>query len=340
MYNPGDRVKFLNEVGGGVITKISGTVIYVENEDGFELPVSAAEIIPAVPVVAPKAPSAPAPENDILLSKGTPASVVATGSDAPRMYMALLPENTQNPPDGNIRLFIVNACNCCALYLYSHFDGKRYVTKATGKMEPNTKLQLETLASKELNSLPRFCFSVLSYCTESPTPAQYITKTIDINPVRFYKTAGFISSEFFGQPVMLLPITCADTPQLTELLSHDFHASPPVGVPLQSAKPILPSEEDIEVDLHIDALVDTTNGLTNKDMLDFQMNRFRHELEKAIKNRARRIVFIHGVGNGILKQEIRRELVRKYPRYTVQDASFREYGYGATMVILQNSRRK
>jgi hypothetical protein len=48
----------------------------------------------------------------------------------------------------------------------------------------------------------------------------------------------------------------------------------------------------------------------------------------------RKIVFIHGVGNGKLKLEIRRSLDRDYPQLKYQDASFQEYGYGATMVIL------
>ncbi|MDD4192198.1 MAG: hypothetical protein PHI28_12760, partial [Mangrovibacterium sp.] len=46
MYKLGDRVKFLNDVGGGVVTKIVGkNMVHVENEDGFEIPVLLSEII-------------------------------------------------------------------------------------------------------------------------------------------------------------------------------------------------------------------------------------------------------------------------------------------------------
>ncbi|MBN2261553.1 MAG: Smr/MutS family protein, partial [Prolixibacteraceae bacterium] len=55
----------------------------------------------------------------------------------------------------------------------------------------------------------------------------------------------------------------------------------------------------------------------------------------AIKNRVKRVVFIHGVGNGVLKQEIAKRLSSKYARFQFQDASFKEYGFGATMVILR-----
>jgi dsDNA-specific endonuclease/ATPase MutS2 len=93
----------------------------------------------------------------------------------------------------------------------------------------------------------------------------------------------------------------------------------------------------VEVDLHIHELLDDTRGLANHEMLEIQLGRFRNELETAIANGTRRIVFIHGIGNGTLKQEIRRELSTKYKKYYTQDASFKEYGYGATLVILRNS---
>ncbi len=88
-----------------------------------------------------------------------------------------------------------------------------------------------------------------------------------------------------------------------------------------------------EVDLHIDELVDTTAGLSNSDIIQIQMDKFHFVMESNAKNKGRKIVFIHGVGNGVLKNEIRKQLERKYKVY-YQDASFREYGYGATMVII------
>ena len=70
-------------------------------------------------------------------------------------------------------------------------------------------------------------------------------------------------------------------------------------------------------------------------MLKVQLDHFRKEMDNAIAKGAKRIVFIHGVGDGVLKNEVRRELQRKYPKYPFQDASFREYGFGATMVLLK-----
>ncbi|MFO8000219.1 MAG: DUF2027 domain-containing protein, partial [Marinilabilia sp.] len=41
----GDKVRFLNDVGGGVVTRVEGKTIYVEDEIGFEVPMPVSEIV-------------------------------------------------------------------------------------------------------------------------------------------------------------------------------------------------------------------------------------------------------------------------------------------------------
>jgi len=88
-----------------------------------------------------------------------------------------------------------------------------------------------------------------------------------------------------------------------------------------------------EVDLHIEELVDSMNGLNKFDMLKLQLDRFEKELDKAMETHLKKIVFIHGVGNGRLKTEIIARLkTTKGIRY--YDAPYKNYGYGATEVII------
>ena len=44
-FEIGDKVKFLNAVGGGIVKKIQGGMIYVEDDTGFDMPFSQAELI-------------------------------------------------------------------------------------------------------------------------------------------------------------------------------------------------------------------------------------------------------------------------------------------------------
>ncbi|EJX02663.1 protein containing Smr protein/MutS2 [gut metagenome] len=70
-------------------------------------------------------------------------------------------------------------------------------------------------------------------------------------------------------------------------------------------------------------------------MLNYQMDKFHEVLAKYASNKGQRIVFIHGKGNGVLRKAIEKELKTRYKQYYFQDASFREYGFGATMVTIK-----
>lgn len=91
-----------------------------------------------------------------------------------------------------------------------------------------------------------------------------------------------------------------------------------------------------EVDLHIHHLTDSTRGMTNFDMLNLQLDTARRQLEFAIRKRIPKMVFIHGVGEGVLRQELE-TLLGRYNNVQFYDADYKTYGLGATEVrIFQN----
>ena len=95
------------------------------------------------------------------------------------------------------------------------------------------------------------------------------------------------------------------------------------------------NEVIMEVDLHINQLVKSVKGLDNYDMLNLQLDTAKRKVEFAIQKRITKIVFIHGVGEGVLKSELQ-SLLNKYP-VKHYDASYKKYGLGATEVyIYQN----
>jgi|TARA_B110000967_G_scaffold41620_1_gene41524 dsDNA-specific endonuclease/ATPase MutS2 len=95
------------------------------------------------------------------------------------------------------------------------------------------------------------------------------------------------------------------------------------------------NEVILEVDLHINQLVKSVRGLDNYDMLNLQLDTAKNKIEFAIHKKISKIVFIHGVGEGVLKSELNR-LLNKYP-VKYYDASYKKYGLGATEVyIYQN----
>jgi len=92
----------------------------------------------------------------------------------------------------------------------------------------------------------------------------------------------------------------------------------------------------MEVDLHIHKLTKSTRGLSNYDMLNLQIDTVKRQLDFAINKRIQKVVFIHGVGDGVLKEELI-YLFKRYENIKYYDADYQKYGMGATEVyILQN----
>lgn len=233
-------------------------------------------------------------------------------------------------------LYLVNDCNFTLIYHFATIAEDKYLTVDAGILEPNTKIELDTIHPGGLGEIPGYCFQLLYFRKSAEQLEEPVQKEIRISPVKFFRQSSFTRNRYFDQPAMLIRL--ADHPlkaELEKLTDRDFDLITGEKDPRKSATAALPKPELAEVDLHIDQLLDDKRGLSNADMLKHQLDTFRAEMGKAIETGLRRIVFIHGVGDGVLKKELRKELSRRYPKYPFQDASFREYGFGATLVILK-----
>lgn len=348
MLKTGDKVKFLNDVGGGRITGFqSKNIVVVENEDGFEIPVMINELLKVeeeeqysrvrrdfskpAEAQAPQEISEPEPEHE---------PEMIPGNDEPKFFMAFYPVDQKNPVGGEIEIYIINDSNFSLLYHYAHFDGENYETIDAGELEPNTKNYVEGLSQSDLNKLPKFYFRLIPYMKSAKKLVDPVVKEVSVNAVKFYKEKSFTANDFFDGNAMIFDLVGNPLKEeIDKLTEKDFKKivaeKDKENRPAETAKKVSIVPDLIEIDLHIDELIDSTSGLSNREILDVQMDKFQREMDEAIEKRAKRIVFIHGVGNGVLKQEIARRLQSKYARFHSQDASFKEYGFGATMVILR-----
>lgn len=111
---------------------------------------------------------------------------------------------------------------------------------------------------------------------------------------------------------------------------------PPKKAKSNPPKRKLRNAPKIEVDLHIHQLVKSTRGMNNFDILNLQLETAKRQLEFAFRKRIQKVVFIHGVGEGVLKEELK-YLFKKYDNLKFYDAEYQKYGLGATEVyIYQN----
>jgi hypothetical protein len=93
-----------------------------------------------------------------------------------------------------------------------------------------------------------------------------------------------------------------------------------------------------EFDLHIEKLVPNKRGMSNYDILTLQAETAQRHIEFAIRNRIPKIVFIHGVGEGILKAELD-FLLGRYDNIVFQEANYQKYGQGATEVYFKQNTK-
>ena len=92
-----------------------------------------------------------------------------------------------------------------------------------------------------------------------------------------------------------------------------------------------------EFDLHIEKLAKNFRAMSNYDILTLQSETAKRHVEFAIRNRIPKIIFIHGVGEGVLKSELDFMLGR-YENIVFHDANYQKYGVGATEVIIKQSK--
>ena len=75
--------------------------------------------------------------------------------------------------------------------------------------------------------------------------------------------------------------------------------------------------------------------MSTADILIYQIDEFRKMMDANLHRHGQRIVFIHGKGEGVLRNALLKELNHRYKGHDVSDASFREYGFGATQVVIR-----
>ena len=344
MIKIGDKVRFLNDVGGGVVTGfVNKTIVNVEGTDGFEIPYPISQLVniseaERVEKEETHQVEVKPVQQETPLVHWESKWVKLSGKDSPDFYFCFVPDDAKNPLAGETRLWLVNDSNFSVLYHYSHFKNEKFSTVKFGLVQPNSKTELESIDQNDLADFPDFAFQLLYFAEEGEKLHPAVVKKFKISPVKFYKEKMFHPNAFFSGNAMVLQITPnLQSVELNKLTDEDLQKviESKKVVPEQKVQAKTKPADVVEVDLHIQELLDSTAGLSKKEMLDIQLEKVESEMRAAIQANVKRIVFIHGLGQGVLKQEVVKLLQSKFPKYYFQDASFKEYGYGATMVIIK-----
>ena len=346
----GDRVRFLNETGGGTIVRItSATMVCIEDEDGFEIPVRAADLVVVSEAVAQNSATAsyksapgrsktgatpPAEESEPKIDRKEDED--REGEDY-ELLLAFVPRDGSKPTECDLDLFFVNDSGYRCMYLVSEWtQSNRLRLLGRGDLASDIKEHVCTMRRDEVNgnktlNLTFMLYKHRDYMIQPPRQVN-----VELNPMKFIRASSFVENDFFDEKACVMKIANSSPPDKditvdAKALQKAMNQKKDKATPATAAR----SPELEEIDLHIEALTDNPDELDAAQMLEIQKSRFTIALDLGIRAGTRRMVFIHGVGNGILKHEIRRLLDTQYAgKVRYQDASFKEYGYGATMVMM------
>ena len=255
-------------------------------------------------------------------------------------YLAFVPVDLKEVTNTRFETYIVNDSNYYIHYSYIVAEGNAWTLKSVGEVEPNTKCFIEEVGREVLNEMGRIGIQLTAYKKDKSfllKPA--IDVQFRIDPVKFYKLHLFEENDFFEQPSLLFTIVdndevarplVVDSKRLKEQMYKDEKI-----VAHEGKKKRQKDDGTLIVDLHADEVLETTAGMNAADILHYQLDVFRKTMTEYKNKKGQKIVFIHGKGEGVLRQAIVHELNYRYKSCSYQDASFQEYGYGATQVTIK-----
>lgn len=346
MAKIGDRVRFLNSVGGGIIKRIEGNIAYVD-DDGFETPTLLREcVVVASPEVTEakvaKTQEAIIPQTLPKKEERPEIEETPTG-DKLNVVLAYEPAEIKHLNTTTFDTYLVNDSN---YYLYFTYmtradEDKGWTTRYAGVVEPNIQVFLEEIKGSDLPAMDRIAVQLIAFKSDREFKLKSpVAIEAPLDTTKFFKMHCFHENVYFDKEVIAIEIVkddvarnrmVIDSSRLEEGIKAKKAIDRPTRKPVQK-KQVRP--DMIEVDLHINELIDSTAGLSSSDMLNLQIDEFRKVMDANLKHKGQKIVFIHGKGEGVLRQALMKELNHRYKGHQVQDASFREYGFGATQVTI------
>lgn len=272
-------------------------------------------------------------------------------------HLAFVPIDIKAMTTTRFEMYVVNDSNYYLHYAYMTAEGASWSLLSHGEVEPNTSLFVEEIGREDLNGMLKIGFQIQAYKIDKPFALKPMVESqFRLDPVKFYKLHTFQKTPFFDTPALLYTIVENDKVARplavdTKQLKNEMYGKPeePKAKPAddyvrrydngKGGNPFVVKrkgdEDTLVVDLHIDALIDTTAGMSHSDILNYQLKKFKEVLEENKSAKGKKIVFIHGKGEGVLRHAIVNCLNYQYKRYPYQDASFQEYGYGATQVTIK-----
>lgn len=360
-FSPGDKVRFLNSTGGGTVVKeINAFMVSVAIDDGFEIPTLTSELVAIEPAGASgdlflnknerqsEIPEKAVPETEIPETDRT-SRIVQRGSGSAEptgVYLAWVPQDQSRLLSGSVEVYLVN--NTASDILYSFFLKNRegnFSGTDYGSVPADSKLVIESIVRDDIGMWSNGIIQVLFFADENEKVLMPVSATFRIKGSVFYQEGSYHETRFLGGRNAIVYTVCElnRVPSTYEQVLNEKENREPLPAAAERFRPETAIDQhrtapgEAEVDLHISSLRQDYSKLSPHEILTIQMGYFERMLGSAIAFNFKHVIFIHGIGNGTLKQAIIQRL-EEYSDIEFRNASFSKYGNGAIELILHRNK--
>ena len=313
--NIGDKVRMLRGKEEGFITKIiNDKLVEVEIEDGFRIPTLRADVV----VVSHEEANYFEKEQEKVEEKIAPppkGKIADVG-----FCLAFHPVN-----DRDYSVFLINGSQFTVPYTVYYQRAGEIVPKLAGHLLPAAHMKLDILSRTNFEIWPEIIVQALLFSPKGKLVMAPLEKKFKFRAASFFKNEKLapviLKKAFIFE--MNSAETLSDVKKLHEKLSD--------GPSQRSISNIIEKPSSV-VDLHIEKLVDKAEAVSKSEIINIQLQAFEKALDAAIASGLPEITFIHGVGNGVLRDNIHKRLSKRVDVEYYKDAMKEKFGYGATVV--------
>jgi hypothetical protein len=356
-FKPGDKVRFLNTTGGGIVKKnINSFMVSVAIDDGFEIPTLASELVlieqsgkndrlfirdsENIPAFQPAPPEIVEPDRISSIQLRGKEQSFPSG-----VFLAYAPQDQQWIMTGKIDIYLINNTNFDILYSFFLKDEEgKFTGMDYGSLTLGSKLAIESIVREDIAQWSSGIIQVLFHQDEGEKVLMPVSTTFRIKGATFYKDTSYKECGLLGNQKAIVYTIC-ELNRVPSTIEHLLNEKEGVDSLPEAARQFNPgsaidrykiSPREAEVDLHISALKENYDNLSPREILTIQLGTFEKMLESAMANNYTRVVFIHGIGNGTLKQSLI-ERIKDYGDLEFRNASFAKYGNGAIELVLHQN---
>ncbi|WP_443936764.1 Smr/MutS family protein [Pedobacter sp. MW01-1-1] len=314
-FKLGDFVRFVDEKREGYVTKIiDGETLGVTDEDGFEIPVVASNLTYVHG------------HNTTKVEKDEPQPIVVNVPLVQKIENGIYVAVASDKNAGNVVHFYLQNQSPNVLLVSLTSDRKeKYAGLYYGTLAPYTSVAIHSANLSDLDIWPDFIFQFLLFSKADVKPTEPLVCkkrfrakdfSVEQKELPNLKQKGWLIRLDELAPVI-------DPQKLKESFFKSAEEKKVVNAP------------EKEVDLHIEKLRDDHHFLEADEMLHIQLTHFQNALDAAVVHKFDKIVFIHGTGNGVLRNKIHKLISQNPHVKTYMDARKEKFGYGATEIVFK-----